>query len=148
MKARCQAGREAYAKPIATCRSSLFGRIYCAPRIFDDLHHVRPAHPHVNHTMISTTETWTPLGPLSEAITDFSKYYKDIGVYRAILNNEIMYIGKTTELLNGGFRKRLRDYTRTSDSARNYPSGRLMHHHRNEVCIEILIFNRDCPLGI
>lgn len=89
--------------------------------------------------MINITEAWTPLGLLSEATTNFEKYNKDVGVYRAILNNEIVYIGKATELKSRGFRKRLRDYTRKSDSARNYPSGRLMYQHRNEVCIEIFI---------
>lgn len=86
---------------------------------------------------------WLSLGPLNEEVTDFSTLYKDIGVYRATLSNEIVYIGKATELNNGGFRKRLRDYTRVSDSARNYPSGRLMHEHRNEVIIEINIAERN-----
>ena len=91
------------------------------------------------NTIMNITETWTPLGLLSETTTDFAKYNKDIGVYRAILNNEIVYIGKATELKSRGFRKRLRDYTRKSDSAKNYPSERLMYQHRNEAYIEILI---------
>lgn len=85
---------------------------------------------------------WIPLGALSETSTDFSSYSKDIGIYRAILNGEMVYIGKATELNNGGIRKRLRDYTRTSDSARNYPAGALMYQHRNEIQIEIVIFKR------
>ena len=47
---------------------------------------------------------WLPLGALSET-SDFSDYRKDIGVYRAIFNGEAVYIGKATELYNGGFRK-------------------------------------------
>jgi excinuclease UvrABC nuclease subunit len=85
---------------------------------------------------------WVNLGPLNETETDFSIYSKDIGVYRARLNNEIVYIGKATELNNGGFRKRLRDYTRKSNSARNYPSGRLMHENRDKLMIEIIITER------
>ncbi len=61
--------------------------------------------------------SWIPLGLLTEDTTDFSDYSNDIGIYRAILNDVIVYIGKATELNNGGFRKRLRDYTRISPSA-------------------------------
>lgn len=86
---------------------------------------------------------WVTLGPLNEAETDFSKYSKDIGVYRARLNDVVVYIGKATELNNGGFRKRLRDYTRKSDSARNYPSGRMMYENRNKVIIDIIIAERS-----
>jgi hypothetical protein len=86
---------------------------------------------------------WIALGLLNESSADFSGYSKDIGLYRATLNGVIVYIGKATELNNGGFRKRLRDYTRASSSARNYPSGLLMHRHRDELEIEILIFERS-----
>ncbi|HIJ32004.1 MAG TPA: hypothetical protein HPP89_11035 [Gammaproteobacteria bacterium] len=86
---------------------------------------------------------WIALGGLTETSTDFSDYSNDIGVYRAILNGEVVYIGKATELTNGGFRKRLRDYTRTSSSARNYPAGELMHRHKNEILIEIFVFDRS-----
>lgn len=86
---------------------------------------------------------WISLGPLSEKLTDFSNFNKDIGVYRATLNEKIVYIGKATELTNGGFRKRLRDYTRLSNSARDYPSGRLMYKHKDEVLIDILMVKRD-----
>ena len=86
---------------------------------------------------------WVPLGALSETSSDFSDYSRDIGVYRAILNGKVVYIGKATELSNGGFRKRLRDYTRTSSSARNYPAGELMNQHKYEIQIEIVIFERS-----
>ena len=86
---------------------------------------------------------WINIGTLDESETDFSDYNKDIGVYKATFNEELVYIGKATELDNGGFRKRLRDYTRDSDSARNYPSGRKMNENREEVIIEILIMERS-----
>ncbi len=86
---------------------------------------------------------WITLGKLTETSTDFSDYRNDIGVYRATLNGEVVYIGKATELNNGGFCKRLRDYTRTSSSARNYPAGELMHRYKNEVLIEIMVFKRS-----
>jgi hypothetical protein len=90
---------------------------------------------------------WIKLGFLDESDCDFSKYNHDIGLYRAIQNKNIVYIGKATELFNGGFRKRLRDYTRLSDSARNYPSGILMNQNKNNIVIEILIFDR-CETNI
>ncbi len=80
---------------------------------------------------------------MTETTTDFSAYARDIGLYRAILNDEIVYVGKATELNNGGFRKRLRDYTRTSSSARNFPAGKLMHFHRVSIQMEILVFQRN-----
>jgi len=82
---------------------------------------------------------WIKIGFLDESDCDFSKYNLNIGVYRAKLDNEIVYIGKATELNNRGFRKRLRDYTRKSDSARNYPSGKKMYENRKKIIIEILI---------
>lgn len=86
--------------------------------------------------------SWIQLGHLTEVSTDFSIYSKDIGIYRAILNDEVVYIGKATELENGGFRKRLRDYTRSSTSARNFPAGELMHSNRDNLHIEIVLFER------
>lgn len=86
---------------------------------------------------------WIELGLLNESSTDFSDYSNDIGVYRATFDGEVVYIGKATELNNGGFRKRLRDYTRLSNSARNYPAGEQMFRHRNEILIEIVVFNRS-----
>ncbi len=86
---------------------------------------------------------WIKLGPLDESACDFSVYAKDIGLYRAVINGDIVYVGKATELNNGGFRKRLRDYSRSSNSARNYPAGRLMHQHRESIEIEILIYERS-----
>jgi excinuclease UvrABC nuclease subunit len=86
---------------------------------------------------------WQDIGLLNESTTDFSIYNRDIGIYKAELNGELVYIGKATELSNGGFRKRLRDYTRESDSARNYPSGRLMHENKDEIIISIHICERS-----
>jgi excinuclease UvrABC nuclease subunit len=91
---------------------------------------------------MTTQLKWIHLGALSETNVDFASFSKDVGIYRAILNGEIVYVGKATELHNGGFRKRLRDYTRASDSARRYPAGRLMHQHRHEIDIQILVFDR------
>ncbi|NOI73987.1 hypothetical protein [Vibrio owensii] len=80
---------------------------------------------------------WIQLGFLDESDCDFSIYNKDIGVYKGELNGELVYIGKAIELNNGGFRKRLRDYTRESDSARNYPAGIKMFENKDKVIISI-----------
>ena len=87
--------------------------------------------------------TWNEEGFIDERNCDFSDYYKDIGLYRAILVDKIVYVGKATELNNGGFRKRLRDYTRKSKSARNYPSGKLMNENSADLVIEISKFERS-----
>ncbi len=86
--------------------------------------------------------TWIKLGFLNESDNDFAQYNKDIGIYKAILDEKIVYIGKATELNNGGFRKRLRDYTRDSDSGRDYPAGRYMYNYKEEIVIEIILMNR------
>jgi len=82
---------------------------------------------------------WIEVGILDESNCDFSEYNMYIGVYKAILNGKVVYIGKATELNNRGFRKRLRDYTRDNDSARNYLSGKKMYENCNEIIIEVFI---------
>ncbi len=84
-------------------------------------------------------QSWIRLGYLDESDNDFSKYNHKIGIYKAILNDEIIYIGKATEVYNGGFRKRLRDYTRNSNSARDNITGKKMNENRKDIIIEILI---------
>ena len=81
---------------------------------------------------------WNKIGYLDESDCDFSNYNHRIGVYKAILNGQIVYIGKATEYYNGGFRKRLRDYTRISESARKSKSGELMNKYRKDIVIEII----------
>ncbi len=88
-------------------------------------------------------DNWIKLGYLDESDNDFSKYSESIGIYKAVLNNKIMYIGKATELKNGGFRKRLRDYTRVSNSARNYSAGKMMYEHKSNIVIEIFIVEQN-----
>lgn len=86
---------------------------------------------------------WIRLGFLNESDCDFKIYNKQIGLYRAILNDVIVYIGKATELQNGGFRKRLRDYTRKSNSARKYQSATMMNQNQATIIIEILLLNKS-----
>ena len=84
----------------------------------------------------SVTECiWERVGLLDESDCEFSELRTKIGVYKAEHLGDLVYIGKATEHSNGGLRKRLRDYTRLSDSARNYPSGQKMHKHQGELII-------------
>ena len=82
---------------------------------------------------------WIEIGKLDESDCDFADYNNCIGVYKATLNNDLVYIGKATEINNGGFRKRLRDYTRENDGARNYPGGRNMFSNKEYIIISIKI---------
>ena len=50
-----------------------------------------------------------------------------------------MYVGRAIELHNGGFRKRLSDYRRDSDSARKHKSGQLINEHIDQIATDIMI---------
>jgi len=84
---------------------------------------------------------WIKVGFLSESDCEFSKYNKTIGLFRAILNDEIVYIGMATEISNGGLQKRLRDFTRDSNSARKYQAGEKMNFNKDKLIIEIVEMN-------
>lgn len=75
--------------------------------------------------------------------SDFSAYSDFVGCYIARLRGRIVYVGRAMEANNGGFRKRLNDYTRFSDSGRKHMSGRLMHEHSKELEISIIITGSD-----
>jgi hypothetical protein len=72
---------------------------------------------------------WRSVGILSQLI--LSPYNRYVGLYRAWLGSELVYIGRAIEWNNGGFRKRLSDYTRNSDNARTHGSGQKMHQYRD-----------------
>jgi len=77
------------------------------------------------------------LGCSDEHHCNFKKYNKSIGVFAAIIENNVVFIGKATEKTNGGFRKRLRDFTRQSDSGRDYTSGKLINSNQKDIVIFI-----------
>ena len=82
-------------------------------------------------------DKWINIGPLKTA--DISPYNHCIGLYRHLVDGKVMYIGRAIEYNNGGFRKRLSDYRRDSDSARKHTSGRIIHAHLDKIVTEILI---------
>lgn len=87
-------------------------------------------------TLSQWETSWRLIGTLETA--ELSPLSNSIGIYRASLDSTTVYIGRAIEISNGGFRKRLRDYTRKSDSARRTDSGRSMHDHANRLTIAIL----------
>jgi len=92
-------------------------------------------------TLDEWEQEWRGLGILNNLnLTPYNRY---VGVYRAWLNNRIIYIGRAIEWNNGGFRKRLSDYTRDSDSARKHKSGQKMYEYRDQLNMEIIITGSD-----
>jgi hypothetical protein len=83
---------------------------------------------------------WQFIARLSEMeLSHLKPYNKSIGLYKAVMNGEIVYIGRAIEYANGGFRKRLRDYIRESNSARKHRSGQKMHEHADYLDIYFLV---------
>lgn len=80
---------------------------------------------------------WKSIGMLKDA--DLSPYSHCVGLYRHVIDGETMYVGRAVELNNGGFRKRLSDYRRDSDSARKHQSGQIIHAHLDEIETYILV---------
>lgn len=85
--------------------------------------------------------SWQYLGTLDSA--NLSNLSGSVGLYRAKLRGEVVYIGRAVEYSNGGLRKRLSDYTRESDSSRKHASGQLMNEHASQLSIDILITGSD-----
>ena len=82
-------------------------------------------------------QEWKCIGPLKTA--NLTPYNHCVGLYRHVVNGKTMYIGRAVELYNGGFRKRLSDYRRESDSARKHLSGRIINEHLDEIITYILV---------
>ncbi|MHA6260590.1 GIY-YIG nuclease family protein [Sporosarcina sp. CAU 1771] len=80
---------------------------------------------------------WESIGQLASA--NLTPYNRSVGLYRHTFRGEIVYIGRAIELNNGGFRKRLSDYRRDSDSARTHKSGRLINENLDQIRTDILV---------
>lgn len=92
---------------------------------------------HMGKTIAQWDQEWGYIGYLKEA--DLSTYNHSVGLYRHVVGDRTMYIGKATELGNGGLRKRLSDYRRDSGSARGYQSGQTIYEHLNEIETYVLV---------
>jgi hypothetical protein len=72
----------------------------------------------------------------------YHELYGQLGVFVVSLNGKDMYIGCGTQI-RFGLGKRLFDYVRESDSARDDHSGRLIHQHRDQVAVDIITTGSD-----
>ena len=61
-----------------------------------------------------------------------------IGLFRAMLNDRVMFIGIGTEDRNGGLAKRIADFTRTSPSARRHQGGQNIFDHKRDLALDVL----------
>lgn len=90
-----------------------------------------------DYTINEWNSRWKSIGSLRTVnLTPYNKY---VGLYRHVMGGKIMYVGRAIELNNGGFRKRLSDYSRESDSARKHKSGRLINENLDRITTDILI---------
>lgn len=80
---------------------------------------------------------WICIGSLKTA--NLTPYNHCVGLYRHVIKGETMYVGRAIELNNGGFRKRLSDYRRESNSARKHLSGRTINEHLDEIVTYLLV---------
>lgn len=92
-------------------------------------------------TVSQWNQEWASIGRLESA--NLSTYSRSVGLYRHQLNGSIVYIGRAMEYDNGGFRKRLSDYTRASDSARKHTSGQLIYENRRDITTDLLVVGSD-----
>jgi hypothetical protein len=61
-----------------------------------------------------------------------------LGIFRVSHNGAPVYIGCAREL-GKGFKKRFYDLVRKGDSGRNHHGGILIHEHRHEVDLEVIV---------
>lgn len=86
---------------------------------------------------------WKSVGMLRNVQGNISYLNKSVGLYRAKLNGEVVYIGRAIEYNNGGLRKRLTDYVRSSESSRGTNSSNNMNTYKDNLYIEVLIVGED-----
>ena len=80
---------------------------------------------------------WQYIGKLKDA--NLTPYNSCVGLYRHVVNGTTKYVGRAIELNNGGFRKRLSDYRRESNSARKHASGRTIYENLDRIETYILV---------
>lgn len=89
-------------------------------------------------------KNWQYVGLLSAFDANEAKKHREIGLFKAVMrqNKVTVYIGMAREERNGGLGKRIRDFVRTTSSARSHPGGVRLNCGQNEVCIYILSIPR------
>ena len=84
---------------------------------------------------------WIKLGHLYESDCDLEIYKNDIGIFKAIINSEVVYIGHTIEKENGGFSKILRNLIKENSDSKNSEVELLFFENKQDILIELLILN-------
>ena len=92
---------------------------------------------HTSYSLSEWDRKWVCIGPLKTA--NLTPYNHCVGLYRHVINGETVYVGRAIELNNGGFRKRLSDYRRESDSGRTHTSGRLINQNLSKITTYVLV---------
>lgn len=90
-----------------------------------------------SYSLSEWDKKWVCIGPLKTA--NLTPYNHCVGLYRHVINGETVYVGRAIELNNGGFRKRLSDYRRESDSGRTHTSGRLINQNLSKITTYVLV---------
>lgn len=67
---------------------------------------------------------------------------QELGLYRAVLDGEVVAIGRATEV-GRGLSKRLGDLRRSKGSAGAHHIGRMIRKHVDELELEVLIVGRN-----
>ena len=80
---------------------------------------------------------WQFVGRLVDSDDNQARRHREIGLFMAVQNNVIVYIGMGREK-KGGLGKRIRDFVRHTPSARTHPGGLCLHHNQDDVDIYIL----------
>ena len=62
-----------------------------------------------------------------------------------IENSEVIMIGQGIESNNRGLLKRITDFTRTEDGARDYTGGRYIYNNRDNLTVSFLVMNDLTP---
>ena len=92
---------------------------------------------HNSYSLSEWDRKWVCIGPLKTA--NLTPYNLCVGLYRHVINGETVYVGRAIELNNGGFRKRLSDYRRESDSGRTHTSGKLINQNLSKITTYVLV---------
>ena len=89
---------------------------------------------------------WEKIGSLSEFNEEsehFDELKKSVGLIKFIYKNQIIHLGKAIEFENGGIKKRIIDFKRDSNSARESCKGAFIYNHQKDIEIETLIAGND-----
>lgn len=86
---------------------------------------------------------WRSIGMLRNVQGNISYLNKSVGLYRAKSNGKVVYIGRAIEYNNGGLRKRLTDYVRSSESSRGTNSSNNMNTYKENLYIDVLIVGEN-----